>query len=104
MHALAIFAREYGQDAFDTACVAVVSCSRTGPLLNVFEQFGSWHEPPWNGLGRCLGTEAKLPRRMCTILKEDCSPHRYVSLVLFTCARVAVELVHLPCGACRMNV
>ena len=35
--------------------------------------------------------------------KEDRTPLRHVC-VSFTCVCVAVEPVHLPCGACRMNV
>ena len=102
---MSILFEEYGQyPFFHMACVAVVFCSRTGPFPGAPELFGSWLESPWTRLGRRLWAEAKLPRRMCTILKEDCPPHRYVALVLFTCVCVAVEPIHQPCGACRMNV
>ena len=102
---MGILFEEYGQDPFfpyglRCGCALLAHW----PFPGVPELFGSWLESPWTRLGRRLWTEAKLPRRMCTRLKEDCSPHRYVSLVLFTCVCVAVEPVHQPCGTCRMNV
>ena len=103
--ACAFLIEEYGQYHFFPKWPALRLCSaRVLAFSRCPELFGSWLESPWTRLGRRLWTEAKLPRRMCTRLKEDCSPHRYVSLVLFTCVCVAVETVHLPCGACRMNV
>ena len=94
---------ENGEDSFPIR-LALQLCSARAPAFpGVLELFGSWLESPWTRLGRRLWTEAKLPRRMCTILKEDCTPLRHVC-VLFTCVCVVVEPVHLPCGACRMNV
>ena len=71
------------------------------PFPGVPELFGSWLESPWTRLGRRLWTEAQLPRRMCTRLKEDCSPlcyvfNAFIHVCLWCCRNGSLALRGLP--------
>ena len=60
MHSLQMFVESTAKTLLLRPALQLCT-ARALASLSVFEQFGSWHEPPWNGLGRFLWTEAKLP-------------------------------------------
>ena len=95
------FFEENGQYSFPIRPALQLCSARALASSRVLELFGSRLESPWTRLGRRLWTEAKLPRRMCTILKEDCTPLCYVfsaliHLCLCCCRTGSLALRGLP--------
>ena len=94
MHALAILLESTAKTLLIRPALQLCPARALAPL-SVFELFGSWLEPPWNCLGRCLWTEAKLPPTYVYKTKKK-TAHLFAtfSVLLFTCVCGAVESVH----------